>query len=591
MNRYILVFLLPIFLQAQKEGSARIDSLRRELYKNQKDTIQIQTFNALSSAFATVNPDSGIRYSQLALDKSKQHNWVKGEIVSLLNLSNNYARKGHYNTALKLAFDAQEKLVKDKNEQLSADVFGSLGYVYLYLNDYQRALKYYKQAIDLNLKLKKEENLVSLYNSMGLIYSSMYKNTEALAYYEKAIVLAKRQNDKTIYAYANSNSGGIFQSMGQYAKALEYHFKALKIEEELNDVYGMATEYGSISMAYRELSNSVPEKKDMYLDSSIYYGNKSIEYCLKCNDLSDLVIVKKELSTTYALKSNYKYAYQLFLESEQLKDSLFSTEHHAEVRSTEAKQLEKIQEIELAKQRQLIYFSLAGGFVMLVFASVFFFQRNKISKEKKRSEELLLNILPEEVAEELKQKGSAEAKSFDSVTVLFTDFMGFTHVSEKLTPPELVKEIDACFRAFDEIITKYNIEKIKTIGDAYMCVGGLPLPNETHAIDVVRAAIEMRDFIHNRKLERQAKGEIFFEIRIGIHTGTVVAGIVGIKKFAYDIWGDAVNIASRMESSGEAGKINISETTYNLVKDIFTCIYRGKIAAKNKGEIDMYFID
>jgi class 3 adenylate cyclase len=214
-----------------------------------------------------------------------------------------------------------------------------------------------------------------------------------------------------------------------------------------------------------------------------------------------------------------------------------------------------------------------------------------ITKEKQRYEELLLNILPYEVAQELKDKGKSEAKEFEQVTVMFTDFKDFTKIGEQMNAGQLVKEIDYCFSAFDKIIQKYGIEKIKTIGDSYMCAGGLPAVNKTHAEDVIKAAVEIRDFMLKHKDEKKAKSEIPFEIRIGVNTGHVIAGIVGIKKFAYDIWGDTVNIASRMESSSEAGKINISGTTFELVKDKFRCIHRGKIQAKNKGEIDMYFVE
>lgn len=217
-------------------------------------------------------------------------------------------------------------------------------------------------------------------------------------------------------------------------------------------------------------------------------------------------------------------------------------------------------------------------------------EKHALEKEKQRSDELLLNILPEEVAEELKLKGSAAARQFESVTVMFTDFKGFTQMAEKLTPAELVAEIDECFKAFDHIITKYDIEKIKTIGDSYMCAGGLPVANLTNATDIVNAALEIQAFILQHGEQRKKTGKEPFEIRIGIHTGPVVAGIVGIKKFAYDIWGDTVNIASRMESSGEPGKVNISGSTYELVKDRFDCVYRGKVQAKHKGEIDMYFV-
>lgn len=207
---------------------------------------------------------------------------------------------------------------------------------------------------------------------------------------------------------------------------------------------------------------------------------------------------------------------------------------------------------------------------------------------RQRSDDLLLNILPEETANELKEKGKAQARAFESVTIMFTDFVGFTKVAEQLEPAELVSLIDEYFSEFDRIVSTYKLEKIKTIGDAYMVAGGLPIVRMDHALRVVAAAQEIRDFVEDRQ---QTEGDNAFHIRIGIHTGPVIAGVVGSKKFAYDIWGDSVNIAARMESSGEQGRINISGTTYEQIKDHFNCEYRGKVEAKNKGAIDMYFVD
>lgn len=214
-----------------------------------------------------------------------------------------------------------------------------------------------------------------------------------------------------------------------------------------------------------------------------------------------------------------------------------------------------------------------------------------LHSEKKKTDTLLLNILPYDIAMELKETGKAEAKYFKSVSVLFTDFKGFTLIAESMGATELVAEIDYCFKEFDRIVQKHKIEKIKTIGDSYMAVGGLPVTNNTHPEDLVKAALEIRDFMNSYNIKRADNQKPVFQIRLGIHTGPVVAGIVGLNKFAYDIWGDTVNLASRMESSGEPGKVNVSSTTYDLVKNKFSCQYRGKIEAKNKGAVEMYNVD
>lgn len=215
----------------------------------------------------------------------------------------------------------------------------------------------------------------------------------------------------------------------------------------------------------------------------------------------------------------------------------------------------------------------------------------ELKKEKQESENLLLNILPYEVAAELKRTGTSKTKLYDSITVLFTDFKDFTIIGEQMSAEKLVSELNYCFSAFDKIIQRYGVEKIKTIGDSYMCAGGLSERSGANAVDVVNAAIEMRDFMHVYNQDKLGAGELPFEVRVGIHTGPAVAGIVGIKKFAYDIWGDTVNVASRMETAGEVDKVNISGATYELVHKYFDCTYRGKIEARNKGKIDMYFVE
>jgi class 3 adenylate cyclase/ligand-binding sensor domain-containing protein len=214
-----------------------------------------------------------------------------------------------------------------------------------------------------------------------------------------------------------------------------------------------------------------------------------------------------------------------------------------------------------------------------------------IEFERERSDQLLLNILPKDTALELKDFGKVKAKLHEHATVMFSDFEGFTQLSSQVSPEELVHELDYCFQAFDRIIEKYNLEKVKTIGDAYMCAAGLNKDTSSDPADVVKASLDIMAFMEKYHSERLAQSKPFFKARIGIHSGKVVSGVVGIKKFAFDIWGDTVNTAARMESSGEVGKLNISKATYELVADQFSCTHRGKIAAKGKGEMDMYFVD
>ncbi|GAB4398868.1 MAG: hypothetical protein OHK0053_18220 [Microscillaceae bacterium] len=214
----------------------------------------------------------------------------------------------------------------------------------------------------------------------------------------------------------------------------------------------------------------------------------------------------------------------------------------------------------------------------------------ELEAEKEKADKLLLNILPEEIAEELKTKGKTDTRYYKLASVMFTDFEGFTRSASNMGPTELVQSLNEVFAKFDEIIEKHNLEKIKTLGDGYMCAGGLPVPNLTNPIEMVLAGLEIQRFMHKKKMEKKLQGEDYWGLRLGINSGEVIAGVIGTRKFAYDVWGDTVNAASRMESNGESGKVNISQRTYELVKDFFVCDYRGKLVVKGKGEMDMYFV-
>ena len=230
------------------------------------------------------------------------------------------------------------------------------------------------------------------------------------------------------------------------------------------------------------------------------------------------------------------------------------------------------------------------AFVQLFTGFLIFILSRNLDLERKKSDKLLLSILPEKIAIELKRNDIVVPVKYETVSVLFTDMAGFTKIAEKMNPEELVSELDHIFSVFDSIVKKHNVEKIKTIGDAYMAAGGIPVANKTNAVDTVLCALEFKEYMQFLRAKKELEGKPFFELRIGIHTGSVVAGVIGHEKIAYDIWGDTVNTASRMESSGIVGEINISSSTYDLVKELFLCEHRGKVSAKNKGEIDMYLI-
>ncbi len=325
----------------------------------------------------------------------------------------------------------------------------------------------------------------------------------------------------------------------------------------------------------------MPQKEELEKD----FANK-----IKRIEKMDATAAKEEL-----LLAEYKNKY----------DSLAYI-HTVDSINLEKKELAlRQQEAEVARQKtqQSLMMVGSGGSVILALLFLFGFvqqrknnqllsQKNgEIQHEQERSQELLLNILPAEVATELKEHGAAKAHQYDEATVLFSDFQNFSRITEKLPPEKLIEDLDYCFKAFDHITEKYKLEKIKTIGDAYLCAGGIPSPHPDHALRSINAGLEMQQFLDIWKNEKREKGEVYFEARIGIHTGPIIAGVVGVKKFAYDIWGDTVNIASRMESSGQVGKVNISEKTHDLVKGQFNFEDRGKIAIKNKGEINMYFVE
>jgi len=465
---------------------------------------------------------------------------------------------------------------------------------------YNKALDFYFRSLPLNIAIADNDNLGTNLVNIGEIYLNKSLNVDSTRAdnerdMDSALVYLLKARDvevgTTNLPYALKTIGIVYREKGNFEEAIRYQqmaYDSAKIFDLTADMGQALLEKAETYRASKDYKSAIP----------VYKNAEEIFKGIGQDATYDLEKVYKGLSAAYSEEKDFGNAFIYQSALIDVKNKIYNLDIDNKIAGSlfkyedEKSQGEIMLQKEIVGKQKLIRNGFIGGFaVVLLFAGVFFTQRNRISKEKKRSDELLLNILPEETAEELKATGTAKAKSFDMVSVLFTDFKNFTQASEKLSPEELVAEINYCYSEFDKIITRHGIEKIKTIGDAYMCAGGLPATNATNPFDVVQAGLEMVAFIEKNKTDRMLKGQPFFELRCGIHTGPVVAGIVGIKKFAYDIWGDTVNTASRMESSGEIGKVNISGSTYELIKEKFICVHRGKVKAKNKGEIDMYFVE
>lgn len=558
----------------------------------------IQAFTLIAIAYdisgdgerALVFTEKAIKGSELINDK-----YGLSEILIVLGVL--YDEQGNYPMALesyKKALAIDEEL--DNKEGIAMSL-NNIANIYNLQDNSDKALEYYKKALAIDEELGIKQGVATELSNVGVIYSEQGNYELALEYYEKSLLLHREIEDKTGEASSLRKISGLYLSLGDTTRALYELKEALVIDQKLPNPWGASqsmTSMGQILLNLGEL-------------------NSALNYCLEAYDISvqnglleHQRVACKCLYATNKKLGNIRQALAYFEEMIEIKDEIYNDENTKKLTRLEMQyefdkketenRIEQEKKDALAQKeierQKLVRNGFIGGFTaVLLFAVVFFVQRNRISKEKERSEELLLNILPEETAKELKEKGHADAQLIEHVTVLFTDFKGFTSLSEKLSPKDLVKDLHECFSAFDRICEKYGIEKIKTIGDAYMAAGGLPTPNKTHAEDVVRAAMEISAFVELGKKKKIENGEPFFEIRVGVHTGPVVAGIVGIKKFQYDIWGDTVNTASRMESSGAVGRVNMSESTYKLVHEKFDCEFRGEIEAKGKGKLKMYFVN
>ncbi|EAY26528.1 adenylate/guanylate cyclase domain-containing protein [Microscilla marina] len=462
-------------------------------------------------------------------------------------------------------------------------------------------------------------------------------NNAALYHAKLGISIAKRLNDPKTLSRVYTFMGQIHENAkgGDYAKAVDNYTKALQIFKERQDSISQADVLIKLARFYYNFN---------YLNTDYY--DKSLETAQKAIQILEVFFQQNKLSDPWLVKFSDMYETVGDIKAWKGGDNqeiLNSYERSHEIRSSidddklKGKSLKydymlRFRDSQKKAADQRLWAAVIGLVLILVFAAFmvygFFLLRKKrndlaeqnikiermnaeikhrseeimeqseqlklaneeINIEKDKSDKLLLNILPSDVAEELKINGKSQVRNYDMATVMFTDFKGFTKIASFTDPAEIVKNLDTCFAAFDQIIEEYNLEKIKTIGDAYMCVGGIPNENKSNAVDATLAALSIRKFMADFRTEKLLRGEQVWELRLGINTGPLIAGVIGTKKFAYDVWGDTVNTASRMESNGVVNEISVSQVTYELVKDFFECEYHGRVQAKGKGEIDMYLV-
>ena len=417
--------------------------------------------------------------------------------------------------------------------------------------------------------------------------------------------LAKAEDSQQDVYDAMLNLGAMKDYQGQLDSA-EHFFK-----ESLGNAIGNR-KMGRIARSYTNLAAIAKERGDHARANKLLLS--ALLYADSAKDLSLQASLHGILAENYRTLGNLDMAFQEAMLRYDLKDSVLNREkmrtlaemqarfetvrQDKEINELRAEKLSaELERTKVKRTRNIFLFitlTVLGVALGLVGRLRFINRMSRAMKrEKTISEELLHNILPEEVADEIKRQGHAAVHEYKSATILFTDFRNFTELTGKVDAAVLVGELDHCFKAFDGIVEAHGVEKIKTIGDAYMAAGGLPDVLKGDPLHTVLAALDMQDFMRENQLQRASAGHLYFEMRAGLHTGPVIAGIVGVKKYAYDIWGDTVNVANRMETNGEVGRVNISQSTYERIKDVpglrFTA--RGAVEAKGKGMMEMYFVE
>jgi adenylate cyclase len=572
-------------------------------------------------------------YFYKALHHGEKHQLTESIGYSYNNICEIQRYQKNFKEALMSSDQAIAEFTKIKSSKGLGYAYIRRGEIFQDQKNYQAAIEAFVKSLVIRQEMKDLESVATSLNRIGLIHNLWGKNQEALEYLNKALKIAEELHDRRGIINFNIDISKVYLDEQNYAKAKASAMRSITEAQKMKSVeyikeaskvlfecyakegdYVMAYKYQHLHLMMKDsLMNGNIEKELSKMQANYIIEKKQAEVDLLNKDK---IIQKEEIENqrlflmlvSLGLLSLLGLASTLVYINYKRRKTNLSLQEKSKIIQQKSEEIEaqnenlmilnaditqKNEEIESQRDNLILLnadISQKNEEIEAQRDNLLDLTQN-LEKEKNQSDKLLLNILPFETAQELKEKGIATPKRYAQVTVLFTDFKGFTFHAEKLSPEQLVEELNFYFSAFDGICQRYNLEKIKTIGDAYMAAGGIPTPNQSNPIDAVKAGLEMQKFMEEYNAKLRLQGGECLSLRIGIHTGPVVAGVIGLNKFAYDIWGDAVNLASRMESSGEVGRVNISGSTYQLVKHHFACSYRGKISAKNKGEVDMYFVD
>jgi class 3 adenylate cyclase/tetratricopeptide (TPR) repeat protein len=507
--------------------------------------------------------------------------------------------KGNIPEALESYLKASDIASDHQMTQSLGRVTAAIGDAYSIMENHTLAINYYKKGVNILREVNDSLNIATVLLNTGDEYFKYGELDSALTFYKESGDIFNALEHDIGEAYNLGNIGQVYAELGQYEKAIWNLNQAIQMLTELGDYYPICVYLITISDIYleREDENTALDYAEQSLELAKSYGLKE--------QISDANLIISELYEILGQPDKSISYYKDHIIYRDSVNSIVAVQEMAELR-TEYEVAQKQAEVDIlvkeseiadlkGRRQRWVIFGTGLSLIFVAFLAINAFRSYKfvqktnviIEEEKNKSDNLLLNILPHETASELKEHGSVKARKIEGVTVLFTDFVEFTRIAEEFAPEQVVRSIDHYFKKFDEITTRHNLEKIKTIGDSYMCAGGLH-SESPQANEILKAALEMVTVIEDEK--KSNSDLIRFDIRIGVHTGPVVAGIVGTKKWQYDIWGDTVNIASGMESNSVPGMINISETTYKEVTDEFQPEFRGEMEIKNRGYLKMYFV-